>query len=646
MRHVGLPILVFSLSLSAVADPYSEKALSVIQDSKSTFNLLNPATNGCGSEGSTAPHTASTRSTPDGIDPCTDLFDAACGANSKRNSSDAPTKLFNELIKPIRDARNQTAKAMGYADFDTGLKAKLTEAGIELVEAPNMEAWNTLKKESNPVDPYKAVDGNLYRLPVECEKEAAAIPYPSSTDLPNAQAFAAKLKSFNAKYIASEIQFYAKDIPNFMQSGIGMQCTILKMSPKNYPAKTNAAAVQQCANYAEIRHEAAELYRQEDSPGYAEKAIAFVKAHLPHALNYASPREQFSAPTAPLPKQSDLDLLNEKNTSAFSHMATTCSDLKNSETNAATKVAQDFLKQVNVGKPTVEKMISTVYSPEKREAVTKLFNGSKETIQSLLKDLVKDEGKRKEITDGYTALPLNWMEKPADSKYLTRKDGVQALDIDKEPETLTTMSMVDPMTVFAEPSLSFFTIPNAMYNPKTTMGNVVVGEGVTIMPALFANVETNPNAALSVIAHEAGHTLGPLLSLLNGYDLRANYTDLLSCFKSSESIKMRTEQQDETFADYVSAEVLAREIAKLPKASQSESVVTAMESFCLLEAMTTNAHSGGGKEDPHPDPYLRISGIFGGNPSLRKVMGCTGDSPNYKSCGLKCWAPDAAGGAQ
>lgn len=99
-------------------------------------------------------------------------------------------------------------------------------------------------------------------------------------------------------------------------------------------------------------------------------------------------------------------------------------------------------------------------------------------------------------------------------------------------------------------------------------------------------------------------------------------------------IKLEDNQGDETMSDYFSSEVLARQIQKLPAEKRKQAVMSSMKAYCMFDDTSNRQHSISCKGN-HPENSLRVSGIFGANPSIRKILGCEKDSPKYKTCGLK-----------
>jgi hypothetical protein len=252
----------------------------------------------------------------------------------------------------------------------------------------------------------------------------------------------------------------------------------------------------------------------------------------------------------------------------------------------------------------------------------------------MVSKFVKDPERRTEIMNGYDSLNLLWMENPPDGAYKKGPRGNLVLDDQKATPSYVRQFSDDLLNVFSDPDMSYFTTMNANYVPVLSMGRYNQKERVAMMPVFIQNMKDNPFVFQSVLAHEAGHKIGPLVSRINGYDLAPEYKDLLVCYKDNKSIKLEENQADETIADYISSEVMARQISKLPKEQKLPAFMSSMEAFCQFDAKMTNMNTAMCKE-AHPENSLRISGIYGANPNMRKAIGCEGDSPNFKSCGLK-----------
>lgn len=568
-------------------------------------------------------------------DPCDDLFGASCmGADGKPKYAGISKEMPKELSKPIKEARDKTAKEMGFKDFDDAIKNKLKNAGIDLKDSPDEEAFKSLKMEGGTITYGGDNAKKLYSSVEQCDKEQKELQGTSYYNLTEASALNDLLKkyeSFASKHRELSVKHFAKDIPNFISNNIGNKCNQLKSSStsssSSYKPEENQEIVKACENFQKIKRQAIDLYRAEGTADYDKKAEDFVRENMLPELKYSYSSATSTSGTTPAPEKTEVEKLRDKISALSSSSYSVCQNYSSVIENAGRKVVQDLMEKVSKSKTTVDGVIDSFYTEDRKKLAMSLYNTARADVQDLAKSFVKDNKKRGDILDGYDSLKLFWMEKPTDSAYTT-KDGVKVLDIEKA--SLTDMTA----QIFSDPSLSFFTQVNAFYTPQAQFGKMKMEEQVNMMPAFVYNLDKNPYAFLSVVAHEAGHKIGPMVSKINGYDLEPEYRELLNCYKDNKSIKLEEQQKDETIADYISSEVLARQIQKLPAEKRKQALMSSMEDFCIFDDYGNHNHSISCKGS-HPENSLRVGGVYGANPSIRKIMGCEKDSPKFKTCGLK-----------
>ena len=293
-----------------------------------------------------------------------------------------------------------------------------------------------------------------------------------------------------------------------------------------------------------------------------------------------------------------------------------CSTHNEALTSASRLLVSEFMSEISKSRTTVEFLIDRFYSPKKKAAAHTVYTSARRDIKDLMSDLVPNPRKRGKILDSYDNLSLFWASKPGDDKYVKKKISNKNHEVlDEESLNFFDDSVA---SMFLDPDLYFFKELNAFYNPPMTYGNLRIEETINMMPAFIEMLDTNPFVFLSVVAHEAGHKVGPGVSKLNGYELSSEFRSLVACYKDTKSIKMLGHQADETIADYISSEVLARQINKLPENKRKQAMLSAMGDFCIFEDMGKHSIYCTGS---HPENSLRVSGIYGANPSVRRVMG-------------------------
>jgi hypothetical protein len=591
VRRIGTLFILWLSALSALAGSPEETALRSIRASRETLNLLAPPA-ACFADDAKRSGFAA--------DPCTDLYAAAClGPNGKSKFAKLPADTDARALNLIRQGRDKAAVALGYKSFDEGLVARLKRAGVEVKSPPPKAAWNALKKENSASDDDSDDDtgaDHLYPVVDACRKQATGVP-----------------KKFNDTLV----RLYVSDISFFLDDDIASTCKTIKDNPKKYTSRANPQAYAACANQDAIQQEVVDLYRIEGTPEYDKRAEQFLRANL-----------------IPPPTKAG-DTLKDRNLAY-------CSDLRLVVADAANVASQAFLNEVDHSQPFVETMIGSAYSPEKKSAVDRIFNTSKDVLKKMVGSFVPEPDLNRQILTDYQGLALDWMTIPEAGAYTKGDDGLAVLNHPGLPLNNEAAEASERYSIFSDEKLTHFRSRNAEYSVATGVGRLQFSEHVEILPALFADVAENPYAVMAVIAHEAGHKMGPRLGAINGYDFQERQKKLLACFASPKSIGMWNTQKDEVFADYVSAEVLAREIGRLPPESRKSAVLGSMTDYCGFAQDVAELHSLD-SADGHPDATLRVAGIFGANPSLRKALGCSGESTKFRSCGLDCWAPDSEG---
>ncbi len=275
----------------------------------------------------------------------------------------------------------------------------------------------------------------------------------------------------------------------------------------------------------------------------------------------------------------------------------------------------------------MESTISTVYSERRKKVADELLRILRADIQSLIPQLTSDRSKQSKIIEEYNKLELFWLKNPNADAYSKNQQGVDSLGSTARrgggPDPSDTSSL------FSDPSMSFFTHKNAYYNPAGSQGAHNSPEQVSVFPGFLSLIDSNPYAFSSILAHELGHKIGPEISQINDHDMKPEFSQLLACYKGRDSIRMQDNQADEVIADFVSSEVMAHQISKLPKAQQRSAVMAMASTFC------DGPHQGIDCKEEHPEGIFRVNGIFASNPKIKAAMGCSTSQTNFKQCGIK-----------
>lgn len=574
--------------------------------------------------------------TPGKADACEDLFKASCmSADGQMKNKDLEKSQVERVFQDIRKARDEAAKKYGFKNAREGLLAKLKTAGIELKDPIDETVVKSLMKEP--------VEENIYDLGRgmadvnRCQKEQESLSqynYYQDNNVEALKAHLTKAKEFEATQRERIISANAQDIPGFFTRELSGKCATIKSSKDSYPEALNPEIYKTCAKLIDLKLQASKVYRAEGTPEYQQMALQFVTQNFPGDLKAApygagypaTPAPGASSRPSPTPLTEDMVLKSQigdiRNT-----MGSKCYSLSGAQTEVAKKISSDYLDSLARAKPAVDHMISSVYTADRKKKIDQLFPQIRSDVQGLTRSLVKDPAKRGKILEGYDQISFHWMEKPQSNLFTNNKLGIPELKVDDN----TSLEPAD--TAFNDGSLTYFTTYNAFYNPKTQAGEYVMKEKVTMMPRFVALMDENPFAFMAVLAHEVGHKIGPNLSTINGHSTKSEFKDLLACYKDGKSIKMEDQQQDETISDYVSSEILAHEIKKLPVEQRKLALTSALESLCGFSNTSGNEYHFS-CNGTHPFAPLRIAGVYGANPKLRKVVGCEGEAKDFKSCGM------------
>ena len=247
----------------------------------------------------------------------------------------------------------------------------------------------------------------------------------------------------------------------------------------------------------------------------------------------------------------------------------------------------------------------------------------KEMIDS---GFIQDQEKAKKIQSEFSKIPLYWPTPPKDEDFEII-NGEQVLK-----EDVTSIFYQD----FQNKSPINYEELNAFYM-NSQIGLIMYGEDkeeFALLPQFMLVYESNPLTVLTVMAHEVGHKLGPQVSKINKHNLTSELAPLMKCLKKSGSIKMSQSQEDEVFADWFSANIIAQYIQKnYPEEQFQSALVNSVKAFCSFEKTQDN-RGNFSVDQEHPNTRMRIQGIYASNPFFKKVFGCENNS-KYISCGLK-----------
>lgn len=565
---------------------------------------------------------------------CEDLFSAACenadGTSRFKKEKDDLRVQGAEIVKKGRD---KAAQAIGADNFDDFLKKSLASQGMAVNDPVDEKTWKELTGELKSETSYDSdLPKKLYKDVVQCEKDKEELQKISAytMDATQLQEAKKKLDVFLTQNTDRTLRAYSNNISVFMDKYYSEKCKALRDKPQQHLASENVKAAMACKEAEQARKEAIRIYRLDGSPEYANEAKYFLAKYFFPELKYSFGGTPGAASTtAPV---SDLEKERASVLEMISSARAMCDSVSTAYRSAGEEVIRKTKIYIGISRPTVETVLNSVYTPETEKAFDQMFVETREDVQGIVKQFVANPAKRTAIVDSYDALKKMWVQLPKDEDYIRGNKNEQILnwaDAARDPA-----QMDQPLTMFTDPDLNYFTELNANYVPNIQMGQAKLQSRVSMMPGFLLSLKSKPAFFHTVLAHEIGHNIGPQISRLNGFDLRPEYKDLLACYATSKSINMKPQQSDETIADYISSEVVAKKIASLPADQRENALKLAMEPYCHFDADSEHEISAN-CSGSHPQTTLRVGGIFGANPNIRNAIGCKEESLEYKTCGLQ-----------
>lgn len=553
----------------------------------------------------------------DDSDPvCDDLFEAACmkGPNEKQAKANHFPRI--EVQSAIKKGRELAAKAMGYLSVEDAVRNRLREEGFDLKDSlsPNFIGLMT-GEGSLPMDEFTSVVADFENCQTS-EKRLENISIDPLASPEKLQEILDMYESYVAARKERLIAILAKDIPSYF-SGLKSKCDNLTRLQKNAETSLDSFENEVCSQLPQHRRTAVDLFRNEDGPGKHERSENFVRStFIPANVSpvWSSKNQTVNA----IEKAKRNLLINYGCNAAMS------------KTNGAIgNIISNLLAELSLAKPTVDSVLDAIYSENRKQKVESIFRNARREVTGIVSSFIQDKTKRDSIISGYEKMEMSWIEKPPSNSYT--KNRFRTLTLDSSKEKLDLTYDLSIYALFNDSSLSYFTTENAFYTPAITMARSSVKERISFFPATLMQMDENPNETFMIIAHELSHKVGPRVIALHGIDLTAECLDLMECFRSPESIRMRADQEDETIADSIAAESLARHLLKVPLNKRRAQLTDSIEFFCRHDE---KVGSGLSFLTTHPENSLRVSGIFGANPSLRSALGCAKESLRFKSCGI------------
>jgi hypothetical protein len=566
---------------------------------------------------------------------CEDFSSAVCEDQTGRLRYSATVEdLKKQLKEIISKAKDQTAISLGFKNLDELLLKELKNAKLEVKIDLSEAAKRSLV---DNVYNQQISQSDIFSTSEKCASDLQALPM-SFNSLPSLQQireYQKQLDDFATRYLQAQAEAYLHDIPSFVTI-LFAKCNSLeknreKMESNKTFSDPRIETLQKiCDNRMNIRKTAIQLFRNDFSGESRVKTKKLIEENI---VSLSIDENSTMVKTSENARNSTNTNLNGDTQTLITQYLSqrnsvrtyiTCSNLDSVLNSSAQKIMGQMKNLIAKAKPTVEYLIDTFYTAEREKKLNMYISLIKSEALKVGLSITNDVVKQKKIRSTYSRMKLTWIKKPANSAYVRDiKTGLMVL--------APFVSLFDPVeSAFSDSDLSFFSDMNAFYMPDIRFGQERLGLNINVMPFFILMSDSNPFSFVTVMAHEAGHNLGPGISRINGYFLN-EWQPTLSCLSQPESINMKASQQDESIADYVSAEVLASLSKDLPQNERSKAIAAAMEPYCYFSQESAKFGAGFG-EDVHPIDTLRISGIFGGNAHLRTALGCEQESKQYTTC--------------
>jgi len=565
------------------------------------------------------------------VDGCDELLPAAC-LDSKSEYKIKPMfdRIEKKLKEMVKTAQGKAALQMGFKNFDDAMIKSLAKEGYALKKDISEKAKKYILE--NDYKNY-VEKKEIFEVAAECAEDKKAFDgfnsY-SQEGIEKLKQYIQQVDEFESKYQNKASDFFLKDIPGLLNK-IGTQCKALEtgkdeLTQKNlltHPLVLKLRKV--CSDRNSLRTKAVHFYLRQDDPNTKIEIAKFVQENrdvLELSLSSLKQIEESST------TETELTIYRRKATDKAMQLYGVCNAIEERLDGGPGQIKAKLLDVMSTARTSVEHLIDQIYTPERKSKVREIHDTSKREAYAIIQKVTNDPQKLARIRDTYKRMVFTWLEKPTTDRYIKDKEtGIEVLKL----------NLYNPNDIWSQAftgDLSFFTDVNAFYIPDTQYGAEQKPLSVTMQPIFMEVLDENPHAFLSVMAHEVGHNLGPIVTEINNYSLKEEYKPLLECLASSDSIRMQYIQADETVADVISAEVMAQLLLQIPADRRKAAVYASMQTFCKFL-------DEGDKEmslfltATHPESILRVSGIFGGNKSLRSAMSCEKDAKQFRTCSLK-----------
>lgn len=319
--------------------------------------------------------------------------------------------------------------------------------------------------------------------------------------------------------------------------------------------------------------------------------------------------------------------------SVFEARSMLCSQYQTMYATSAQSQLLELQEELGASKPVIRNLEKSYFTDKNYSQLQPIVDDVEKRVNRLFLDKIAPASglsstQVDEISNKILNLPMS-REQPVPDSLFTSSRTLPLQIFRYDPAKHPVTAPYD-YGAFADDTLSAFTEINADYAPAMQFGTIKQHSRIEILPSLMTEIESSPEDLRAILAHEVGHMIGPEISAYNGFDLRESYQKLIGCFQKEFNLKLG--QQDEAFADWISAQVNGAILAAIDDPVERDRQLNMMmKSYCYFETLRPTPF-----DDPHPDADLRLDFIFGRDPMIRKAMG---DCPSVPHCTLQGESP-------
>lgn len=614
--------------LQVSATSKEQRSLELFSDVQNQINRLSGVSKACTQCNTHDPLVDS--------DVCTDLYEASCLNPNLRSNNLLEAEKGNAAVRSvIAQARLKATESFGFKSYDLWLRDKLKFHNLDV--SANIDSTKLVVVTDNAASFSGAsADEDFFVKGKEClsasidflgrSKEGGV-----SNDPTKGKQLLQDVYLFLSQKKEEIDELYALDIVRYF-SLLKDGCSFGSSGASSVEREKRNAL---CSKMAEIQYEAMKIHALRPGDTYRQSSAAFVRRYrLADANTFDGIKLLDQAQIAAI---GEMDLRSQI-TIALDEVSLVCRKVHSTSLAYLGSVMDESLKEINLSKPYIESLIDGFYPERSRAVFQAQFDKGKSGLKQLLPLIVKDKEKQKKLALNIDELELIFLDKPNLSNYQAGKGGVLMLDESAYSKQENFRLDQDLGAILREADGSFFFDHGAFYYPRIQSGVGDLKAGIFVCPKTSLVSRDSEGSVFQLLTHELGHSIDLAASCGSNCDLTFEFRGLTDCLASKESIGLKPNQYNEAIADFISAELVAKQLSLISPIERAEKLKSFMQFECIAGDDEFNDgglyHQGYVGKESHPVMPYRISGIFGANPSIRASLGCKSESGVFRTCGI------------